>query len=63
MMPGLGTVVNVVAIIFGGIVGVLFGKKIPERFQETIQTGNADQDGSGISIIRDYYQRCYRCYH
>lgn len=40
-MPGLGTVVNVVAIIFGGIVGVLFGKKIPERFQETIQTGNA----------------------
>lgn len=41
MMPGLGTVVNVVAIIFGGIVGVLFGKKIPERFQETIQTGNA----------------------
>lgn len=40
-MPGLGTVVNVVAIIFGGIVGVLFGKMIPERFQETIQTGNA----------------------
>lgn len=40
-MPGLGTLVNVLAIILGGTIGVLFGKKIPFRFQETIQTGNA----------------------
>lgn len=40
-MPGLGTLVNVLAIILGGTIGVLFGKKIPSRFQETIQTGNA----------------------
>ncbi|WP_274940086.1 DUF554 domain-containing protein [Chordicoccus furentiruminis] len=40
-MPGLGTLANVLAIIFGGIIGVLFGKKIPGRVQETIQTGNA----------------------
>lgn len=40
-MPGMGTIVNVLAIIFGGIVGVLFGTKIPKRFQETIATGNA----------------------
>lgn len=40
-MPGLGTLANVLAIVLGGLIGVLFGKKIPERFQETIQTGNA----------------------
>ncbi len=40
-MPGLGTLANVLAIISGGIIGVLFGKKIPQRVQETIQTGNA----------------------
>ena len=40
-MPGLGTIVNILAIILGGIIGVVFGSKIPERFQDTIQTGNA----------------------
>jgi len=40
-MPGLGTLANVLAIVLGGLIGVLFGKKIPERFKETIQTGNA----------------------
>lgn len=40
-MAGLGTLANVLAIVLGGLIGVLFGKKIPERFQETIQTGNA----------------------
>ena len=40
-MAGLGTLANVLAIVLGGLIGVLFGKKIPERFKETIQTGNA----------------------
>lgn len=40
-MPGLGTIVNMLAIAAGGIIGVLFGERIPGRLQETIQTGNA----------------------
>ena len=40
-MPGLGTIVNVIAIIAGGIIGVLFGSRIPQRVQDTIQEGNA----------------------
>lgn len=39
--PGLGTLVNVAAIIFGGMIGVFFGKKISPRFQETLNAGNA----------------------
>ena len=35
-MAGLGTLVNALAIIAGGIVGMVFGKKIPERMQETL---------------------------
>ena len=35
-MAGLGTVVNALAIISGGIIGMVFGKKIPERMQETL---------------------------
>ena len=32
-MPGLGTIVNCAAIVAGGIIGVLFGRFLPERFQ------------------------------
>lgn len=35
-MPGLGTIVNAAAIIVGGLVGLLFGKLIKSRVQETI---------------------------
>ncbi|MBR3974364.1 MAG: DUF554 domain-containing protein [Clostridia bacterium] len=35
-MPGLGTVVNVVAVILGGIVGILFGKKIKETLRASL---------------------------
>ncbi len=31
MFPGIGTVINLVAIIVGSTLGVLFGSKIPER--------------------------------
>lgn len=41
VFPGLGTLVNVLAIILGGIIGSLFGTKIPGRVQETLNTGNA----------------------
>lgn len=35
-MAGLGTLINALAIIAGGIIGMMFGKKIPERMQETL---------------------------
>ena len=37
-MPGLGTIVNAAAIILGGLAGLLFGKLIKPRVQETIMT-------------------------
>ena len=35
-MPGLGTIVNVVAVIIGGITGMLFGKKINETLRQSL---------------------------
>ncbi|MBQ9211667.1 MAG: DUF554 domain-containing protein [Clostridia bacterium] len=35
-MPGLGTIINIAAIIVGGLAGLLFGKRLPERVQETL---------------------------
>lgn len=35
-MIGLGTVVNVLAILAGGLAGLLFGRFLKERYQETI---------------------------
>ena len=35
-MHGLGTIVNVIAIIIGGIIGIVLKKGIPEKFKTTI---------------------------
>ena len=35
-MPGLGTIVNVVSVIVGGILGLLFGKKIKDTVRGSI---------------------------
>lgn len=35
-MRGLGTIINVAAIIAGGVLGALFGKKLKERYRETM---------------------------
>lgn len=35
-MHGLGTIINVAAIIAGGILGALFGKKLKDRYRETM---------------------------
>ena len=35
-MPGTGTLINVGAIILGGILGTLFGKALSERHQDTL---------------------------
>ena len=36
-MYGLGTLINVVAIIIGGLIGMLFVKRISESFQTTLR--------------------------
>lgn len=35
-MVGLGTIVNTAAIILGGLCGLLFGRFLPERTQDTL---------------------------
>ena len=44
-MSGLGTVINTVAIILGGIIGLLFGKLINERIRITLNMA------CGISVL------------
>lgn len=38
-MFGLGTIINFGAIILGGIIGLLCGKKLPEKLRETLING------------------------
>ena len=40
-MPGFGTIINVLFIIFGGTAGVLFGNKLSEKSRETLLLANA----------------------
>ena len=35
-MPGLGTIINVVGILLGGLLGLCFGKLLKERHQQTL---------------------------
>ena len=35
-MIGLGTIINVGLIVLGGILGMLFGKRLTERYQDTL---------------------------
>lgn len=35
-MPGLGTLINIVAILLGSAAGVLFGERLPERTHRTV---------------------------
>ena len=44
-MFGLGTIINTAAIIVGGIIGLLFGKLIPQRVQESLVLCN------GVSVM------------
>lgn len=44
-MIGLGTIINTAAIIVGGIIGMLFGNRIPERFRDILIKAN------GICVI------------
>ena len=44
-MIGLGTIINTVAIIIGGLSGILFGKLLKERHQESLNMA------CGISVM------------
>lgn len=44
-MPGLGTIVNVAAVIIGGILGMLFGKKIKSEVRDSLMKT------AGIAVI------------
>ncbi len=44
-MAGLGTIINSAAIILGGVFGILFGKFLNERIQDTLQKA------SGICVL------------
>ena len=35
-MPGLGTVINVAAILVGASIGVLLGHRLPQRTRDTV---------------------------
>ena len=38
-MFGLGTIVNTIAVVAGGIIGLLFKNGLKNRYQETIMQG------------------------
>lgn len=38
-MTGMGTIINMAAILAGGLLGMLGGKKLPQRCQETVLRG------------------------
>lgn len=40
-MPGLGTIVNSLAIFAGAVLGIIFKKGLPEKWQETMMGGIA----------------------
>ena len=44
-MHGLGTIVNVAAIVVGGLAGLLGGRRIPERLQKTLMSA------MGVSVL------------
>ncbi len=39
-MIGLGTIINVAGILAGGLGGLLFGKRLTQRFQDTLMSAN-----------------------
>ena len=39
-MIGLGTIINVAAIIIGGLIGLIFSRAISARYQETLMQAN-----------------------
>ncbi len=40
-MAGLGTIINTLAVIVGGLLGMIFGKGLKQRFQDTLMMASA----------------------
>ena len=55
-MHGLGTIVNVIAIIIGGIIGIVLKKGIPEKFKTTIM------QAIGLAVIVEFRNSTGRIY-
>ncbi|CAI3306155.1 hypothetical protein CIRMBP1314_01316 [Enterococcus cecorum] len=57
-MIGLGTIVNVFAIIFGGIFGLFFGKRLKASMQETLTKT------AGLAVLMlglgGQWKKCYK---
>lgn len=57
-MIGLGTIVNVFAIIFGGIFGLFFGKRLKASMQETLTKT------AGLAVLMlglgAQWKKCYK---
>lgn len=45
MMIGLGTIINIGAVLLGGVFGLLFGKRLKPRFQDSLQKA------VGVSVL------------
>ena len=50
-MFGLGTIVNTIAVVAGGIIGLLFKNGLKNRYQETIM------QGIGLAVFVCWYFR------
>ena len=55
-MRGLGTIINALAIVIGGVLGILFKRFLKESYQDTIikATGfSRGVSGSGGNALQD----------
>ena len=57
-MRGLGTVINALAILAGGVLGILCRSFLQERYQDTIKMLNVSPDGSGYEAR---FSKCGIC--
>ena len=55
-MRGLGTIINALAIVIGGVLGILFKRFLKERYQDTIIKATGffrGVSGSGGNALQD----------
>lgn len=54
-MRGLGTIINALAIVIGGVLGILFKRFLKERYQDTIKSHGLFRgvSGSGGNALQD----------
>ena len=62
-MQGLGTIINALAILIGGVLGILFKRFLKESYQDTIikATGFSVVFMGSICILYMLYGTIYYC--